>query len=235
MKKILMILSIFIGFSNVFAFTISYFSPSVFNGSNMTATNQALGVSDYMFEDFDDNTLIPGLTITATVNIPNSYMSYPSTRVHQGSSTSGISTSSIASWAGNQKIIYPQVVANIHRFDFAQGISSFGIGIAEIDDIGGPHAIYVNGQDTGLRVESLSGFVRTGGRNLYVRVDAGTGEQITSFALQTTTTNTNDVESLFFSHLAFKEAPDVGVTSVPEANTFFLCMTILFFCVIIKK
>lgn len=206
------------------AFTIYHYAPGVFNAGNMTATNTALGVNGYIFEDFTDSTLIPGLTITAISSVNNSwYGTTVTTTTHQGSSTSGIGTSSSASWGGSAGYIYPMVVANIHRFTFAKAVSSFGIGIAEIDDIGGPHAIFINGVDSGLRVENLSSFSRGSGRNAYIRVDAGAGETITSFALQTTTTNYNDVESLFFSHLAFKEDPNIGV--VPEGNSLaLLCL-----------
>lgn len=221
MKRFIFVM-VFILFSanEMRAFSISYYAPSQFS-TNMAVTNANLGISGYLFEDFEDNTLRAGLKITAIANVANGWVSNPTTTVYQGTFSAGpgiYAGQTAESWSSNGQILYPQVVANIHRFEFAKGISSFGIGIAEIDDIGGPHAIVVNGVDTGLRVENLAGFVR-GARNLYVRVDAGVGEQIQSFELVTL----SSVESLFFSHLAFKEDPSVGIT-IPEANCWALML-----------
>jgi len=227
MKKAFLFCMIMLCLTPAWSFTINYFAPSLFT-TDMTLLNTRLGITGYQFEDFEDGILTPGLTITAAATISNGYTGSPQTTVHNGTvaPTGWIYSTSIASWSANQFCIYPQVVANFHTFSFDHGISSFGFGIAEIDDIGGPHVVMVNGQETTVVIENLPGFVRSDGRNMYILVDVAPGEVLNSVGLQTV----SSVESLFFSHLAFSENPAIGV--VPEFNTI-SCLFIGFVTILI--
>ena len=225
-KLISFMLIVFLVASNsLWGFSVSYFAPSLYT-SDITALNDTLGITGYLFEDFDDNVLLPGLTVTAISNESNPWFANYTESVWTDTISSSRPYSPSASWSGNYTI-YPQTVANIHTFSFEEGISSFGFGIAEIDDIGGPHRIYINGTiDTGIVIEDLEGFVRTGYRNMYIRIDSEAGEVINSVTLKTM----SSVESLFFSHLAMSEDPLAGSTgNVPEINSICLLGLSLYF------
>ena len=173
------------------AFTITTFAPSAYN-ANTTVMNATLGIdSSYSIEDFEDLNFINGFTVTYDNVIGgNRLFNY-------------------GPWDGAYELgTYLNNYSSFPTFSFSQGLSSFGIGINNMAGTSYPAYMYINGILYG-KVQDLPNF-EASTRNIYIKINADSGEQINSVKF---TTSSGDYVG--FDHLAFK------VTAVPEISTIY--------------
>ncbi len=182
-------------------YTITTFNPTTFiatgaspTASTITSLNNAVGLNNATIENFEDDTLIDGLTLNMQ-GIANA-----------APSTFG-STSGIAAWNGNTTTV-PSVQSFDAIFNYAPGANFFGIGVGDVEsDV----RLVVNGEDLGL-VRSFANYNRQldNAREIYIRVDREAGD---SAITEVVFTKTGIGDGLFFDHLAVDNA-------VPEPGTF---------------
>ncbi len=200
--------------------TVTSFDPSVvFSGTSPAqeaALNAAIGVTGYIIEDFEDLTLVPGLSVTGGEFGLNSQATF-----------------SNAVWDGTSYYVDQVDVGNGLTFSVAGGTSSFGIGMGDIDV--SAVRLFVNEQDFGP-IMDLPNWVKLGDnvRDVYVRIDAAPGESINSVRIHQVSGGFND--GIFFDHVAFAPAtfnvpgtaggtaigPGAGGTAPVEAGTLAL-------------
>lgn len=169
------------------AFTVSSFNPAVvYSGTSpaeQAALDTAVGVSGYVIEDFEDAVLAPGLSMSPAPALGSTY------------------TGSI--WDGVSYTVHGTYAPGI-LFTFAGGAASVGFGIGDVD-VEQVH-LYVNDMDMGA-INALPNFTKLGDnvRDVYIRVDAGVSESISTIRIQRDATDFND--GVFIDHLAFTAEP----------------------------
>lgn len=200
-KSLLMLIFCILAIAHVQAFTINYFAPTAYN-SNATLMNANLGLGgSYTVEDFEDGTIVAGLGIT---------YSYQNIFPH------AFSTDVNVSWDGTRSL---NVVGGNYSgtnggttFTFTNKASSVGLGFGGMDC--NDWALYVNG--ILLTSDVTNGLARSSGsRIVYVRVDAGIGEQIQTVYFQ----RPSGGDYIYVDHVAFQ-----SVAAVPEPGVFCLLL-----------
>ena len=168
-------------------FIISSFDPSeVFTGTSpaqQAALNAAVGVTGHIVEDFEDLTLVSGLTITGGEFGLNIQSGLPN-----------------AIWDGTGFFVNQVDDGNGLDFTVTGGTTSFGIGMGDID-AAGVH-LFVNGEDYGS-IMNFANWVKLGDnvRDVFVRVDAAPGETINTVRIEQISGSFND--GIFFDHVTF--------------------------------
>ncbi len=184
--------------STSYSFSITYFSSAAYN-TNVATMNATLGItSDYVVEDFEDNTFVSGLNITYSFHniFPHSF-----------------NTSTTLSWDGTRNLNvvggnYPGTNGGT-TLTFDNKASSVGIGFGGIDNAG--WALYVNG--ILLTSDFAAGFTKGSGiRVVYLRIDAGLGESIDNIYFQRSANG----DYIYVDHIAFAPL----ATATPEPTTF---------------
>ena len=216
MRKILILMSILFVSAGAFAITIETFDPSVvFYGtsqSNVQTMDELLKLNGYTIEDFEDTTLIEGLTIV-----------YDS--LSEANSVLAGDLDSRAVWDGSKSLLTTMNSGTDNIFKIAQGASSFGIGVGDIES--SSLRLYVNDIDFG-KVSDLINYNRTddNSREIYIRIDAGPGEIIEEIRFS----GLSSTDGIFYDHIGVKDA-------VPEPATSLLCIigAIIFIAVGIKN
>ncbi len=206
------------------AFTLVTFSGSVFN-SDTTAMDTAMGLSNHIIEDFSDTTLVSGLSIQYNSNTPITALpgifnvNAPLTLNNGESFAGGMPNNS---WDGEEALVNNED----NRFDFpfiatttfhiADGTTSFGVGMANMQKSNAAHDVLVNGVKladlTFPDDPNYTDGIFT--RNIYFIVQAEAGETINSVSLQATSTN----EALVFDHVAILS------DTVPEPSSWVLLL-----------
>ncbi len=217
-RLLLIFLFIFVPFAS--AFTITDFSPSLYNPNDTPAMDAALGITGYTIEDFEDTTLVDNLAIEYSTSPGALQTSIP--QVHLTPFNTEWDGSHILSNDINNN--YGPPTANIVTFHFSQGVDSVGIGVGEFDRLN--HSLLVNGVVVALFNQTdMPGFEQVinsgpGGfaRNVYVRIDAEQGETIDSIAIDIS----NSTERVQFDHLAFTG------NAVPEPSSLSLFALTIF-------
>jgi hypothetical protein len=200
-------------------FTLTFFPASVWS-EDTTAMDEVLGVRGLFIEDFEDTTLISGLSIAYTGNGFNQT---------QTGLVQTLDFSFDASWDGksvtsndpNNNVPPDSGVpwAQITTFKFAQGATIIGIALSGFQSTNPPsdfpitnHRLYINGVAFSSDIEALAGTNWTSARSLrnaYLRIDAGAGEVINSVGFE----NISGNDFLHFDHLALRPlATNVTVT-----------------------
>lgn len=187
-----------------FAYNIVTFAPTVYQ-SNTAAMDSVLGVTDYIIEDFEDVNLVDGLTIEwdnpdfGPVSVlPKVYVPAYANNYWDGSTgvlnhTTNIFTTSPA-------------FSQITTFHIANGAKSFGIGLANFQDLT-DHKLLVNGVQVAI-IPDLEHFqFGVPSRNLYVRIDAQPGETIYSVSIDE---NFQNKDGMVFDHVAFNAVPELN-------------------------
>ncbi len=136
------------------AFILTSFDPqAVYTGNSapqLLALDTAVGITGHTIENFEDASLIPNLSVTGA----NFAFPHPSTGEAWDGTNLGINT----------------IGAPTVQFDFATGLSSFGIGVADVEtDV----RIIVNGSvDFGF-IRDLANYnrVQDNSREVYIRID----------------------------------------------------------------
>lgn len=209
MKNFILFLLIFLACMSSQAFTITSFSTSAYS-ADLPTLNANLGLTgNYIFENFEDSTIVAGFTVTYDDN----------------GAGGGFDLRASSSWEGSKALaIYsdyaPYRNTNYNKqptFTFTQALSSFGIGFGGLDQAG--WEIYVNGIQVVSDIKANPNWT-SGSRNVYYRIDAGTGEQINTVKVFTASTSVASTVSDYVTldYLAFK----VQTTSVPEPATAML-------------
>jgi len=181
--------------------TISTFDPTVvFYGTTagQVATMDAeLGIAGFAVEDFEDATLIPGLTIV--------YDALPESNL-----VLSTDLDPRALWDGSKSLLTNMQTSPHNIFNIAGGARSFGIGLGDIE--GSDIHLYVNGQDYGP-VKAMPQYHRItdNSREVYIRIDAGPSEIIHTVGFAGLSVD----DGIFYDHIA------VGY-AVPEPGTWAL-------------
>jgi len=207
---------------------LNFFPASVYN-SNTPAMYSTLGINGgYMVDDFEDSTLLPGLSINLSGGVPATTWASSIPNLSNGFDC-GIPT-----WDGQHGVTnsvnnmlnscqVPSGLANLTTFTYAPGTTSFGIGLINFQSLSSTlyplsdHELIVNGTDLGT-LESLAGTTWTAGqgRNVYLRVDATGGTFINSVAFRNL--STGEADYLVFDTLAIADG------DVPEPATGWLLL-----------
>jgi len=171
-------------------FTISSFAPSVvFSGTgpaDLASLDAAVGITGFVIEDFEDISLVAGLTVSG-----------PFAFTPQ-------STFANAVWDGTSYYVDQTNPVGL-TLDVAGGALSFGLGVGDVD-ANATH-LYVNDLDFGS-INALPNWEKLGDnvRDVYIRIDAGIGETITSVRIE----NLVSGDGVFVDRVAFNPVPEPG-------------------------
>ena len=211
------------------AITLVSFSPTTFS-TNEAAMNEALGITSYQIEGFEDTALLGSLSYRLGSPDAGTFTALPA--VFSVSADLAFTNNA---WDGSRVLIgnagnaFPAEVARAGSVEFliAGGARSFGVGLSNFQSLSAPrlqfpsndHLLKINGVDFGS-LEALSGWVpgRTL-RNLYLRIDASGLDMINSVSFSNVA---NGVDLLVFDHVAVQAVP------VPPALVSFLSGLCLF-------
>lgn len=203
--------------SSAQAISVTAFNPSIWPRSDAD-----LGVSGYVIEDFENTALAPGLKVKVESPSLGGYgpVSVLPFTYDPSLDCCGAFNASLM-WDGTHGLVNrPFVPITTYANDggwsdvsflFEHGVSSLGFSYGQADvgilmsiDLG-PGGVMV--------MNSASYLSPSGGRNGYLRFDAGAGETIYGIKLDNQARNH---DGILYDHLAFKP---VGSGAVPESNT----------------
>jgi hypothetical protein len=188
------------------SYTITTFGPA-----SWSASDAALGLAGATVEDFEDTTLVAGLSVqivapsgsyVPTSTLPATFN--PSTDDALGNAFVGETWDGVAGLlnrGGNTtgSASYNDGQWGDVSFGLAPGVTSFGFAIADLD-LGG-HQILVNGVSIGTLP---SGNIAAGsGRGGYVRIDMESGDALIA---SVTIDNIGTVDGWIIDHVAFAAA-----------------------------
>ena len=201
----------------VYSFSITGYSPSLYQ-TNTAAMDTALSIDgSYQIEDFEDTTLIPGLTVRYSDNNTTPLLN------NSGYAYSGFQ---YQVWDG-AKVLSNYKDSNDWKnvtFEFTSGVKSFAIGLACFETGNGIDHIYINNNSTALTaINNVTNYQNNGtSRNFYIKIEAGTNETINSVFF-----DINNWDYIAFDHLA--------VQNIPEPGTILLLAVTLLGITILKK
>ncbi len=187
------------------AITLTTFSPIGFN-------DEIAGITELEIEDFEDTTLISGLTIEWTSpdlgpinNLPLTYN--PNSQGFNGNA-----------WDGNltlnntrQQPYLSTPISTTTTFNFIDEVTSVGLGISNLQFTGlNSSILVVNGIDFADFDDFMpSPILGTTGQSIYIKLDANSDETITSIGIR------GGIDDfLTFDRLAINNSPQ----SVPESS-----------------
>lgn len=222
----------FIGINSAQAVSITFFPSTVFS-SDPTILNQNVGITGYTIEDFEDKTLIPGLSITYSGGVSTSTItSLPNLSNKVSQSWDGQHTLfNIPSNQLSNSVFCPSTeCAKLTTLNFSSSIISVGIGLSGFQSLNPPpsapdnpitdHRLFINGIPFSQTIEQLAGVNWKSAnfqRNAYLRIDALQGESISSIGFENITATPSTEDVLEFDHLAIKSAAQPP-KSVPEPS-----------------
>lgn len=196
--------------SHASAYQVTGFGPELFSG-DLAAMDAALGISSYAVEDFEDSTLVSGLTVEYTHTGSGPLTELPGLF---GTDASFYRRNfSGHNWDGPHILytVQPSEVTSALVFRIEGGTSSFGIGLS--DYLTKSHTWQVNDGPIRTISEIPNVIAYDFGRNGYLRVDVQAGDELIR---QVTFFHPASYDALEYDHLAFV-AP---VTSVDAPSTF---------------
>ena len=161
--------------SNANAFTVSAFSPIGF-------TDEIAGISNFEIEDFEDTTLIPGLSLEWIGSSISSLTTQPSLI-----NNSDYWFTPNNAWDGENLIgnfdkeVYYWALADTTKLNFSDNPTSVGIGISNYQYTGA--TLIINDVVYGGLSSIGSEVTRGLGKNVYLRIDAEEGEVINSISI----------------------------------------------------
>jgi hypothetical protein len=180
------------------AYTVTVFGSDVWDADTV-AMDALLGVSGALVEDFEDTTLIAGLTEAHGAG--NLTLPSPGATAWDGSNLISIQNAPIV-------------------FTYTPGASTFGFGISGdqmVSGIDGPETFLINGNvDLTVDLADFTEYQLSSLRNGYVRIDVeGADLPITSITL----VSPDSSDTVSFDHMA--------IVAVPEPNTSWLLASAL--------
>lgn len=202
---------------------LNNFDASVYS-ADTASMNAALGIAGFAIEDFEDTTLLSGLSYTLEDTATVTFDALPAT--FDATSSSPFNNDF---WDGENVLIstfdnatddYPGSAAQTVTFDFDGGATSFGIGLSNFQSLDGglavtDHEVFVNGVSYGL-LEDLAAWNSPGwGRNLYLRIDATDGDILNSVGFRNVNQPLANPDTMVFDHAAVQFA--APVVPVPSA------------------
>ena len=207
-------------------YVITGFGPHVYN-ANTATMNATLGVTGYRIEDFEDASLQSGFSIEYTHTGLGQLSSLPNVCPSGMVCTANDPPADVPyfrrdfpghAWDGDHILYTPQPdnVESALVLRFLNGATSVGIGLSDYPARQlRTHAWAINGQRVGQVDETPNFFPNDTGRNLYLRIDAESGEApITSLTFFHSAVG----DALEYDHVAFLETP----AKVPEPGTLAL-------------
>ncbi len=195
--------------------TVNSYDPNSVFSTNTASMDVSLGIDGLVIEDFEDSTLMPGLSMIYDGNSPSSSSSFlpviDSTRAWDG-------ITSAINYHPNDPL-HPR--AQQVTFVLAQGATIFGVGLSNLEIDFNPNVqILVNGYVVVSSIADLSGYQDTdtgapvdGNKNIYVRLDA-IGGIINTVSFDIGTPVDDDVE---FDHVAFNIVPEPSALFIVAA------------------
>ncbi len=191
-----------------YGYTITSFDPQVvFSGSNasqLASLDAAVGITGYTLENFEDNTLIDGLSVQFQ-NISNPSSSQISSVLRTNTPNNN--------WDGATNFGPNLVGGNEITFLYAPGAASFGVGIGDVES---QVEVFVNGELLGI-LKDLPNYNRPidNAKEVYIRIDQQSGDSaITEVRFQPLASNGGDV--INFDRLALLDS------TVPEPSSLAL-------------
>ena len=180
----------------------------------------ALGITGFAIEDFEDNTLLPGLSYIISNPDGGLFSSLPN--VFLVSSFAGTANNQ---WDGSAVLLsnsqngFPSegIRGRTITFNINPHTTTFGIGLSNFQSVLSPvdqfpvtdHEIFVNGVNLG-RLEDLAALTWVPGRtvrNSYLRLDATGAERISSVKF-VNLGQTGETDLLAFDHIAIQSVPE---------------------------
>ncbi len=199
------------------------FAPSVYD-SDTASMDSTLGITGFAIEDFEDTSLISGLSYTLANPASGPFSSLPATF----NVTS--SPASTSYWDGVNVLLNTATNtiggtgdrSDEVMFNVSGGANSIGFGLANFQSLGNPffqypiadHELLVNGVSHG-KLETLPGWAFVFQRNLYLRIDATDGDVINTVTFR----NVDGLVStdvLIFDHVAVDRA---STDVIPEPTS----------------
>ena len=213
---------------------LSWLPASDYN-SNTATMYSTLGIAGDTIDNFETQTLIPGLTITLSGGVTTTTWTSLPNLLNQtvcGSLSIGAwdGTDFVSNAINNQlnSCTSPTNLATLTTFNYAPGTTLFGIALSNFQSLNSPsfpitnHELFVNGQDLGT-IENLDsswtpGIVRNG----YLIVTATGGSSITSVGFE----NLTSTDFLGFDTLAVaaQGAPEPGSVWLLMAGSGLICL-----------
>ncbi len=198
-------LSILLGSQQIYAYTITGFDPLNFintgagpNATTVTNLDNTVGLNGAIIEDFEDNTLINGLSLTFNGASP------------------GVFTAGQGLWDGTQAFVTNSFAVPT-VFTYTPGADTFAVGIGDVETA---LPVEVNGQTIILDIRNISGYNRVSdnSREVYIRIDREQGDTaITEVRFAAPAS-----DGIVFDHLAvFNSA------TVPEPATYTMSLIAL--------
>lgn len=174
--------------SSAAAYTVNSSAPSDVYDADTAAMDQALGVSGFIVEDFEDATLDPALEITPL-----------------GLSWSPSTPNTLRNWDGVALANFSANHGGTLTIEIPGGASSVGLGVGGASLAG--HTISING-GTPIDYTALSGYESSASaRNVFLLIHPDADEApITSVTL----TMADPGELISIDHLVFNPSPDLG-------------------------
>jgi hypothetical protein len=203
--------------SSAHSITVVDFAPTVFTGTGaaeQASMDAALGITGFAIEDFEDSSVISGLTLEFGMSgeistVPGGNLAALESGIWDGTLGLNVILDPTDPVRGSDLI-----------FRIAGGIGSFGIGVTDIeaDNV----RLLVNDADLGL-ISDFPSYSRTGdnSREIYLRIDAGPDETVTSVTIRNLA---EGADGLLFDHVALGDIP------VPEPAAIVLlgsCLALL--------
>ena len=154
------------------AFTVNVFTPEEFS-------DEAVGISGFIIEDFEDTNLIPGLSVEWTNPQVGPFTTLPSV-YNNGDRWHTVNNAwDGENFLGNYDKLSSGVLADATILNFSNNPTSVGIGISNYQFLGAK--LLINGVTYGDLSELISR--RTTNKNAYLRIDAESGEFIRSISI----------------------------------------------------
>lgn len=225
MKRIVSLFSVGVGV--VFAVHAqASFSFTSFGPSSWGVDDATLGVSGYVIEDFEDTTLVTGLTYSVfspNGNLVNSSVLPNTFKPSDDAFGSAFTFGGGGVWDGSHGVINTRTNQTFSysetgswgqiQFDFAGGARSVGISLQQVDLDG---IIEINGTAVGS-LSSLTTLPINGQRQGYLRIDASSGDVINSLKF-INGNNGNFSDGVMYDHLAFDPVPEPATLVVAGAG-----------------
>ncbi len=195
---------------------LNWFGSSAYN-TDASQMDFVLGITGYEIEDFEDTTLVSGLSYSLTNPNAGTFTALPNTYVADSNTLGDTEWDGNHVLLGNSNNAFPVEGTRVNEvtFHIPDGASSFGIGLSSFQSLSSPpghfpvtdHRLLLNGVDVGT-LETLAGPNLSPGldRNTYLRIDGTNGDVIQSVGFANIGGSTVDL--LIFDHVAFAPVPD---------------------------
>ena len=181
------------------AYTVQFISNTA-HSTDLATMNTNLGVTGYTIENFEDTSLVDGLSIRYDSDTPITTLANVYAPIHSPNTWDG----SYALVNDRNNLWGNSSWAMKMGFYIQGGTTSFGVGLANFQSDATHHTLFINGNAWGT-IDSLPNYA-TGAYllNGYLKIDAASGELINSISLR----NDSSIDGLVFDYVAFGAVPE---------------------------